>query len=80
MWAACDDSPTPQRLHEVPHREPLLDVVLGVEVTPRVDVNRPFLDNQSSQGDVGGDDDVLLGDCFHDVPVGCIRSLGDADR
>src|SRR5204862_378152 len=59
----------PQSGHQVPHRQPLADVALRVEVAPGIEHGQAPAHQGVGQRDVGGDTEVLRRAALEDVGV-----------
>lgn len=68
-------SALPDTLHQVSHRQILLDIVLAVEFSPVVYRVRLFGDHTVCEGDVGGDDEISSFAERYDAVICLIGSL-----
>jgi len=63
--------------HQVAYGEPFADILLGIELTARVQGNAPLGDNSGCQGNVGGYNQVFRCGMFGNIVIGNIEALGD---
>jgi len=78
-WTAQDRTGRAQVLHEIPEGQTLADVVLGVQLSPRVERVRSPRDHLGGKGNVGRDDQILRLHLSHDPMVRDVEAVPDPD-
>ena len=69
----------PQALHQVPHRQPLLDIVLGVELPARVQRLRAARDHERGERDVRRHHQIAGPHLLHDPLVRHVPAVVHAE-
>ena len=77
--AAENIASRPQLLHEIAQGQALTNIVFRVELSSRVERVSPACDHLGGQRNVSGDHEVPGLDLLHDLMVGDVEALSDAD-
>ena len=75
--AALDEAARAELVHQVPGREALADVLLVVDLSPRIDGRRPGGHDPGGEGNVGGDHHVRRRGLGRDMIVGRVEIFRD---
>ena len=75
-WPAGDGAKVAQVGHQVAGGQHRTDVLLGEGFALGAKHHRALFDGAGGEGDVGGDDDIVGLDLFHDPVIRCVGAFG----